>query len=143
MADQRVPLLEVRNLKKHFDKSKGFFFKDKKILTAVDGINFHIYKGETFGLVGESGCGKTTTGRTIIKLHNPTDGEIFFYGERIGAGNDSLKEELKAAKSAGETDKVEEIKEELKQRKKDNLNVDSVLMKKMQMIFFRLIERFR
>jgi oligopeptide transport system ATP-binding protein len=80
MADQRVPLLEVRNLKKHFDKSKGFFFKDKKILTAVDGINFHIYKGETFGLVGESGCGKSTTGRTIVKLYEPTDGQILFDG---------------------------------------------------------------
>ena len=80
MIDGRVPLLEVKNLKKHFDKSKGLFNKKKKILTAVDGINFHIYKGETFGLVGESGCGKSTTGRTIVKLYEPTDGQILFDG---------------------------------------------------------------
>lgn len=80
MSEERVPLLEVVNLKKHFDKSKGLFSKNKKILTAVDGINFHIYKGETFGLVGESGCGKSTTGRTIVKLYEPTDGKILFDG---------------------------------------------------------------
>jgi len=80
MEGNRVPLLEVKNLKKHFDKSTGLFSKKKKILTAVDGINFHIYKGETFGLVGESGCGKSTTGRTIVKLYEPTDGQILFDG---------------------------------------------------------------
>ncbi len=78
--DERKPLLEVRNLKKYFDKSRGFFKREKRILTAVDGINLHIYKGETFGLVGESGCGKSTTGRTIVKLYKPTDGEILFNG---------------------------------------------------------------
>lgn len=83
MYEDKVPLLEVRNLKKYFDKSSGFFSKKKKILTAVDGISFHIYKGETFGLVGESGCGKSTTGRTIIKLYEPTDGEIIFDGVDI------------------------------------------------------------
>jgi len=80
MDELRKPLLEVRNLKKYFDKSRGFFKKDKRILTAVDGINLHIYRGETFGLVGESGCGKSTTGRTIVKLYEPTDGEILFEG---------------------------------------------------------------
>ncbi|MCF7926895.1 MAG: ATP-binding cassette domain-containing protein [Candidatus Izimaplasma sp.] len=74
------PVLEVRNLKKYFDKSKGFFNREEKILTAVDDISFKIYKGETFGLVGESGCGKTTTGRTIIKLYEPTGGSILFDG---------------------------------------------------------------
>jgi len=78
--DERKPLLEVRNLKKYFDKSRGFFKREKRILTAVDGINLHIYKGETFGLVGESGCGKSTTGRTIVKLYEPTDGQIIFDG---------------------------------------------------------------
>ena len=78
--DGRRPLLEVRNLKKYFDKSRGFIKREKRVLTAVDGINLHIYKGETFGLVGESGCGKSTTGRTIVKLYEPTGGEILFDG---------------------------------------------------------------
>ena len=80
MDEIRKPLLEVRNLKKYFDKSRGLFKRDKRILTAVDGINLHIYRGETFGLVGESGCGKSTTGRTIVKLYKPTGGEILFDG---------------------------------------------------------------
>ncbi len=78
--DERKPLLEVKNLKKYFDKSRGLFKRQKRILTAVDGINLHIYKGETFGLVGESGCGKSTTGRTIVKLYEPTGGQILFDG---------------------------------------------------------------
>ncbi|MCK5762351.1 MAG: ATP-binding cassette domain-containing protein, partial [Candidatus Izimaplasma sp.] len=78
--DERKPLLEIKNLKKYFDKSRGFIKKEKRILTAVDGISFNIYKGETFGLVGESGCGKSTTGRTIVKLYEPTGGEIIFDG---------------------------------------------------------------
>ncbi len=126
------PILSVRNLKQHFKSGHG---KNKLVVKAVDGVSFDIQKGEVFGLVGESGCGKTTTGRTIIKLHNPTDGEVFFYGERIGAGNDSLKLELKQAKADGDAGRIEEIKEEMKQRKKDNINVDADLMKKMQMIF--------
>jgi len=80
MSDERKPLLEVRNLKKYFDKSSGLLRRNKKVLTAVDGISFTIYKGETFGLVGESGCGKSTTGRTIIKLYEPTGGEILYDG---------------------------------------------------------------
>lgn len=70
------PLISARNIKKHFDVPEG-------VLKAVDGISFDIYPGETFGLVGESGCGKTTAGRTIIKLYEPTDGELFFNGENI------------------------------------------------------------
>jgi oligopeptide transport system ATP-binding protein len=76
----KKPLLEIRNLKKYFDKTKGLFSPEKKILHAVDDISFDIYKGETFGLVGESGCGKSTTGRTIVKLYKPTDGQIIFDG---------------------------------------------------------------
>lgn len=126
-------ILSVRNLKQHFKSGRG---KNKLVVKAVDGVSFDIQKGEVFGLVGESGCGKTTTGRTIIKLHNPTDGEVFFYGERIGAGLDSVNTQLKEAKKSGATpEEINEIKEEIKQRKKDNFNVDTELMKKMQMIF--------
>jgi oligopeptide transport system ATP-binding protein len=83
------PLLEVRGLKKHFDLST---IGNKKILAAVDGIDFVIYKGETFGLVGESGCGKTTTGRLIVKLYNPTAGSIIFDGvDYAGVSERDLK----------------------------------------------------
>lgn len=71
------PLISVRNLKKHFEVGKG------AILKAVDGISFDIYPGETFGLVGESGCGKSTAGRTIIRLYDPTEGEVIFNGKNI------------------------------------------------------------
>lgn len=71
------PLLEVKNLNKHFYGKQG------AVIKAVDNVSFHIMKGETFGLVGESGCGKTTTGRTIIRLYKPTGGEVWFSGNRI------------------------------------------------------------
>jgi len=71
------PLISVRNVKKYFDVGKN------KTLKAVDGISFDIYPGETFGLVGESGCGKSTAGRTIIRLYEPTDGEVIFNGKNI------------------------------------------------------------
>jgi peptide/nickel transport system ATP-binding protein len=72
---QREKLLEVKNLKQHFYMGKN------KIVKAVDGLSFHIYKGETFGLVGESGCGKSTTGRTISRLYEATAGQITFNGQ--------------------------------------------------------------
>jgi oligopeptide/dipeptide ABC transporter ATP-binding protein len=70
-------LLEIRNLKKYFSVSGGATLK------AVDNVSFEIAKGETFGLVGESGCGKSTIGRTIVKLYEPTGGQIFYAGEEI------------------------------------------------------------
>lgn len=76
-------LLEIKNLKKYFDVSKGFLKKDKTYVQAVDDVSFKIHKGETLGLVGESGCGKSTTGRTVIRLYEPTDGSIIFKGEDI------------------------------------------------------------
>ena len=75
-------LLEVKNLKKYFRAKKGLF-APKSYVKAVDGVSFAINRGETLGLVGESGCGKTTTGRTIIKLYEPTGGKIIYNGEDI------------------------------------------------------------
>lgn len=76
MSEKRVPVLEVKHLCK-------YFYQGKVPSKAVDDVNFEVFKGETFGLVGESGCGKTTTGRTIIRLYKPTSGEVWFNGNRI------------------------------------------------------------
>jgi len=78
------PLMEVRNLTKFFPIERGSLFR-KKLgdLRALDGISFHISRGETLGLVGESGCGKTTAGRTILRLESPTSGQIIFDGRDI------------------------------------------------------------
>ena len=74
-------LLEVKHLKKYFNTKAG-------LLHAVDDVSFSIAKGETLGLVGESGCGKTTLGRTIIRLYNPTSGEVVFNGKTISGKKD-------------------------------------------------------
>jgi oligopeptide transport system ATP-binding protein len=78
-----TPLLEVKHLKKHFPIKGGVFSKTIGYVYAVDDINFTLEKGETLGLVGESGCGKSTTGRTILRLIEPTDGAIYFEGQDI------------------------------------------------------------
>ncbi len=76
-------LIEVKNLKKYFVKNKGFIKKDLEVVKAVDDVSFYIRRGETLGLVGESGCGKSTTGRTILRLYEPTSGEILYSGKDI------------------------------------------------------------
>ena len=86
MSDNKQPLLEVKDLKEYFDISVGGF--KTKPLKAVDGVSFTVNKGETLGLVGESGCGKTTVGRTILHLYKPTAGEIWFEGKRIKTKSD-------------------------------------------------------
>ena len=73
-------LLDVRHLEQHFKSGVG---KNKVVVKAVDDVTFKIPRGKTFGLVGESGCGKTTTGRTIIRLYKPTGGEVYFNGKLI------------------------------------------------------------
>ncbi|MGE8205092.1 ABC transporter ATP-binding protein [Heyndrickxia sp. NPDC080065] len=74
---QTEKVLEIKNLKKHFEAGKGQWLK------AVDDVSFFIHEGETFGLVGESGCGKSTTGRIIMRLYQPTDGEVLYKGKNI------------------------------------------------------------
>ncbi|SHH26412.1 ABC transporter ATP-binding protein [Tepidibacter thalassicus] len=82
MSNKEI-LLDVKNLKKYFPVRKGFFGRQTQYVKAVDDVSFFIKKGETLGLVGESGCGKSTTGRTLIRLYDPTDGEIIFNGKDI------------------------------------------------------------
>lgn len=81
MNNEKNNLLEVKNLKQYFDIPTGLL--KSKPLKAVDDISFSIKKGETLGLVGESGCGKTTVGRSILNLYKPTSGEIIFNGQKI------------------------------------------------------------
>jgi peptide/nickel transport system ATP-binding protein len=78
METQRQKLLEVENLKMHFPIEQGFFRKVVGHVRAVDGVSFYIYEGETLGLVGESGCGKTTTGRCILRAYEPTTGQVMY-----------------------------------------------------------------
>src|SRR6266446_6679197 len=86
MSDMNTPpLLSVRDLVKHFPVKKGLLQRTVGQVHAVDGISFDIAEGETLGLVGESGCGKSTAGKTILKLIDPTAGEIRIRGERIDA----------------------------------------------------------
>ena len=92
MADT---LVEVKHLKEYFDISTGAF--STKPLKAVDDVSFSIHRGETLGLVGESGCGKTTVGRTLLHLYKPTSGEIFFDGKKIETKKDLLDYRKKSA----------------------------------------------
>ena len=91
-AQNKEPLLKVEHLRQYFNG--GTFH-------AVDDISFSIYPGEVLGLVGESGCGKTTTGRSIIKLYNITGGNVYFKGQRINAGLRDYTDAIADLKSNG------------------------------------------
>ena len=88
MSERKEVLIEVKELKKHLKVGKN------AILKAVDGVSFKIYKGETLGLVGESGCGKTTCGKTVMGLYDATDGEVLFHGQDIHKLNKKEKKEF-------------------------------------------------
>ncbi|MCQ2798498.1 MAG: ATP-binding cassette domain-containing protein [Bacilli bacterium] len=121
-------ILSVENLKQYF--GSGSF-----VTKAVDNVSFKIKEGECFGIVGESGCGKTTTGRSIINLYQITGGSIFYKGTRVSAGTREIEEEIKAAKKAKDTEKVAQLREELRARKYDNAHKDQDLTTEIQMIF--------
>ena len=80
---EKETILKIEGLKKYFPQKKGLFNQKTEYLKAVDGITFDVKKNETLGLVGESGCGKSTTGRTILHVHEPTAGKIYFNGKDI------------------------------------------------------------
>src|SRR5690554_4698745 len=125
MTENREKILEVKNLRQYFETGFG---KNKVSVKAVHNISFDIYKGEVFGLVGESGCGKTTTGRSIIKLYNITDGDIFFNGVRISGGFRSHIQRIKDARKAIKQKKAEakamiaEIKSESFAQNENNID---------------------
>lgn len=89
---EKTQIMKAKNVKKYFPIRKGIFSTVKDYVKAVDNVNFYIKKGETFGLVGESGCGKTTLGRTLIQLISPTNGTVYFMGKNL---SDISKSELR------------------------------------------------
>lgn len=104
MGNEQEILLRVEHLKQYFKMGKGN-------VKAVDDVSFSIKKGEVFGLVGESGCGKTTTGRSIIKLYNVTGGDVYFMNQRISAGTGDYNDNVTAARKNAE-DKINAYKSE-------------------------------
>ena len=103
MADEREKLLQVEHLCQYFKVGRN------REIKAVDDVSFDVYKGEVFGLVGESGCGKTTTGRSIIKLYNITSGNVYFKGQRIAAGTRRYEVAIREARKNC-NEKIKELK---------------------------------
>ncbi len=141
MKNEEV-LLKVENLQQYFKSGK---YENK----AVDKVSFEVYKGEVFGLVGESGCGKTTTGRSIIRLYDITGGSVYYKGERICAGTRSYKDAIAQAKKDAALGKIspEELQQiiienkiEIEKAKADHkkwsrTNKNNTLINEIQMIF--------
>ncbi len=139
---EKEVLLSVKNLQQYFKMGK---FENK----AVDDVSFDIYKGEVFGLVGESGCGKTTTGRSIIRLYDITGGSVYYKGQRICAGTRSYKDAIKQARkdyadkkiSKQEFEKIVDLnRKEIKAAVKDHnkwarTKGENKLTNEIQMIF--------
>ena len=122
-------LLQVDNLKQYFKLGR-------KQLKAVDDISFNIKRGEVFGLVGESGCGKTTTGRSIIRLYNNTGGEIRFKGKLIGIGEEEKKKRISALRKSGDIEGARKLSHKLAQMRREKKEaISSGIMTKCQMIF--------
>ena len=139
MRDEKEVILKVEHLCCYFGKKK-----------AVDDVSFEVYRGEVFGLVGESGCGKTTTGRCIIQLYPPTAGNIYFHGRRIAAGTVDLRRQIKLhgrsirrlkAQGSGQAqqrmhfsrDEIADLRRQLADARRDNRA--SGVEPKIQMIF--------
>ena len=123
------PLLRVRDMKQYF-KLGGDELK------AVDNVSFDVKDGEVLGIVGESGCGKTTTGRTIIKLYEPTGGDVWFDGYHIGTGTSWAKKQVKEAEAAGNKELAAQLKKQMAADKAEvKEDLKSGIMDKMQMIF--------
>jgi len=95
MTDTATPLLSVRNLRKYYPSRRTMFARGNALVQAVDDVSFDIMPGETLGLVGESGCGKSTTGRAILRLIEPTDGEVLFNGRDVRALSKSELRDLR------------------------------------------------
>ena len=118
-------ILEIKHLSQHF---KTGFGKSKIFNKAVDNISFSIKTGEVFSLVGESGCGKTTTGRTIIQLYSPSEGEIIFKGVRIASGFGELKNQIEDIKNYNK-EKIIDIKKNATNEKKNSEEVKKEINK--------------
>ena len=88
-------IIKLKDIKKYFWISEGIIRKKKSCIKAVDGVSFTIYKGEVLALVGESGCGKTTLGRILVGLEEPTEGEVFFKSKRIYVKDKNIRKEFK------------------------------------------------
>ena len=104
-------ILELKNLKKHYPVLGGVFQRQVDAVKALDGVDLDIYRGECLGLVGESGCGKTTTGKAIVRLHKPTDGKINYYPPEgsTTSGTDIAKIPIKSLKKLGIRSKLQMV----------------------------------